>query len=97
MKKYSQALDDVSLSLKYLKSSNLNEEKQQSKERELKKVASLMEKELKNFQSGEQTIIPAPDKNVEILTLDNPNSRQSAERTFLEFSRTDKFTKNHPM
>ena len=78
----------MSLSLKYLKSSNLNEEKQQSKERELKKVASLMEKELKNSQSVEQTIIPAPDKNVEILTLDNPNSRQSAERNFLENRKT---------
>ena len=44
-------------------------------EKELKKVASLMEKELKNFQSGEQTNTSAPDKNVKILTLDNPNSR----------------------
>ena len=74
LKFHSQALEDVALALEYLKSSNLSEEKQLSKEKELKKVASLIERELKNFQSAEA--VPVNDiKNVERLSLDNPNTR----------------------
>ena len=44
----------------------------------MKKVASLIERELKNFQSAGEAVEAGPDddsKNVERLTLDNPNTR----------------------
>ena len=46
LRNYSAARDDVSLALKYLTTSNLSEEKQAVKKKELMKVASLMEREL---------------------------------------------------
>ena len=46
LKSFSAARDDVSLALKYLTTSNLSEEKQAVKKKELMKVASLMEREL---------------------------------------------------
>ena len=74
---FSQAVEDVKLALKYLECSNLSDEKKEGKEKELKKVASLMERELKNFQSETENgdaDISEEDRNVK-LTLENPNPR----------------------
>ena len=74
---FSKAVDDVKLALKYLECSNLSDEKKEVKEKELKKVASLMERELKNFQSERQNgdaDTSEENRNVK-LTLENPNPR----------------------
>ena len=48
LRRHREAGDDVNTALKYLKCSNLTEEKRALKEKELRKVASLMERELRN-------------------------------------------------
>ena len=71
---FGNAVEDVKLALKYLKCSNLSDEKKEVKETELKKVASLMERELKNFQSESRNGDAEEERNVK-LTLENPNPR----------------------
>ena len=89
LRRHREAGDDVNTALKYLECSNLTEEKRALKEKELRKVASLMERELRNAEDpgGEEGGDTKEADTTTGLFTPNPLFPQLSDAVQIKFAR----------